>query len=79
MLREIAAVAPPAARLVRLVAAGVVALAIAGCGIKGPLRLPSAPPATAPGTAPGTASTPQPSSAPNSDPGATAPDATPRR
>jgi len=74
MLREIAAVAPPAARLVRLVAAGVVALAIAGCGIKGPLRLPPAPP----GAGSGTPSTPPPATAPKPEPGAIPPDASPR-
>jgi predicted small lipoprotein YifL len=74
MLREIAAVAPPAARLVRLVTAGVVALAIAGCGIKGPLRLPPAPP----GAGSGTPSTSPPETTPKPEPGAIPPDASPR-
>ena len=75
MLRQIDVASAPTARLLRIVAAGAAAIAIAGCGIKGPLRLPPAPPATAPGTT----STPPAASAPGSDAGAIAPDAPPRR
>jgi predicted small lipoprotein YifL len=74
MLREFAAAAPPVARLLRIVAAGAAVLAIAGCGIKGPLRLPSAPPGA--GTA--APSAPSPATAPKTDPGAIPPDASPR-
>jgi predicted small lipoprotein YifL len=73
MLREISAVAPPTARLVRIVAIGAVVLAIAGCGIKGPLRMP--PP---PGAGTGSPSTPPPATAPKPDPAAIPPDASPR-
>jgi predicted small lipoprotein YifL len=72
MLREIAAATPSVAQLLRIVAAGAAALAIAGCGIKGPLRLPPAPPGA------GAPSTPPPATAPQPDPGAISPDATPR-
>jgi predicted small lipoprotein YifL len=74
MLTEFAAVLPRAARLLRVVAAAA-ALAIAGCGIKGPLRLPPAPP----GSATGAASTPSPAATPMPEPGASEPDTSPRR
>lgn len=74
MLREFAAVLPPAARLLRIVAVAAT-LAIAGCGIKGPLRLPPAPP----GAATGAASTPSPAATPKPESGASEPAASPRR
>jgi predicted small lipoprotein YifL len=76
MLREIDAPAPRTARLVRALAAALVLLALAGCGIKGPLRLPPA--ATEVPSAPVPAAAPAPAAAPSPDASGAAP-ANPRQ
>jgi predicted small lipoprotein YifL len=63
MLREIEAPAPRTARLVRDLAAGFLLLVLAGCGIKGPLRLP--PPATGAASVPAPAAATAPAAAPD--------------
>ena len=75
MLRHFDVVPAPAFRLLSIVAAGAAVLAIAGCGIKGPLRLPPAPPSATSGTTPSPPAAP----VPRTDAGATAPDAPPSR
>jgi predicted small lipoprotein YifL len=58
MLRDSVAAAGATGRLRIAAACAVAAIAVGGCGIKGPLRLPSTAPAPTPTTAPAPATAP---------------------